>query len=135
LGDFPPNSFIWPEEAPGEPEVIPEDRARLAKEESEYEPLNAEGAVLIALERARQRYEEGYTAAHDDAHSVGDLLAAAHCYLDPSEHWHDGMSGRWPWDRDSWKPSKDPIRNLVKAGALIAAEIDRLLREKAREEK
>ena len=35
----------------------------------------------------------------------------------------------WPWDMKWWKPSdEDPIRNLVKAGALIAAEIDRLQR-------
>jgi hypothetical protein len=34
----------------------------------------------------------------------------------------------WPWDYDWWKPSDDPIRNLTKAGALIAAEIDRLNR-------
>lgn len=32
----------------------------------------------------------------------------------------------WPWDEEWWKPSLDPIRNLEKAGALIAAEIDRL---------
>jgi len=36
----------------------------------------------------------------------------------------------WPWEREAWKPSEDPIRNLVKAGALIAAEIDRLQRLK-----
>lgn len=36
--------------------------------------------------------------------------------------------GAWPWDASWWKPSADPIRNLVKAGALIAAEIDRLQR-------
>lgn len=34
----------------------------------------------------------------------------------------------WPWEIESWQPSADPIRNLEKAGALIAAEIDRLLR-------
>jgi hypothetical protein len=34
----------------------------------------------------------------------------------------------WPWDEKWWKPSTNPIRNLVKAGALIAAEIDRLQR-------
>lgn len=33
---------------------------------------------------------------------------------------------RWPWAREDWKPDENPIRNLVKAGALIAAEIDRL---------
>ncbi len=34
----------------------------------------------------------------------------------------------WPWEMAWLKISEDPVRNLVKAGALIAAEIDRLLR-------
>ncbi len=34
----------------------------------------------------------------------------------------------WPWGKSWWKPSDDPIRDLEKAGALIAAEIDRRLR-------
>jgi hypothetical protein len=34
----------------------------------------------------------------------------------------------WPWDLSWLKPSPDPKHNLVKAGALIAAEIDRLNR-------
>lgn len=33
----------------------------------------------------------------------------------------------WPFDPPSWKPG-DRVRELVKAGALIAAEIDRLIR-------
>jgi hypothetical protein len=33
----------------------------------------------------------------------------------------------WPWDAKWWKPSVDHVRNLVKAGALIAAEIDRMI--------
>lgn len=37
-----------------------------------------------------------------------------------------GWRNGWPWDMKWWKPSDDPIKNLVKAGALIAAEIDRL---------
>lgn len=37
-----------------------------------------------------------------------------------------GWRNGWPWDMKWWKPSKDPIKNLIKAGALIAAEIDRL---------
>lgn len=37
-----------------------------------------------------------------------------------------GWRNGWPWDYKWWKPSDDPIKNLVKAGALIAAEIDRL---------
>lgn len=39
-------------------------------------------------------------------------------------------SSDWPWHSSWWKPSDDPIRNLVKAGALIAAEIDRLQRQR-----
>jgi hypothetical protein len=35
----------------------------------------------------------------------------------------------WPWDRAWWKPSpNNRIRDMEKAGALIAAEIDRLQR-------
>lgn len=37
-----------------------------------------------------------------------------------------GWKNGWPWESKWWKPSNDPIKNLVKAGALIAAEIDRL---------
>lgn len=37
-----------------------------------------------------------------------------------------GWRNGWPWDNKWWKPSDDPIKNLIKAGALIAAEIDRL---------
>jgi hypothetical protein len=34
----------------------------------------------------------------------------------------------WPLDPNLWKPSDDPIRNLEKAAAMLAAEIDRLIR-------
>ena len=37
----------------------------------------------------------------------------------------DGAANLWPWAQDFWKP-KDQLRNLVRAGALIAAAIDRL---------
>lgn len=37
----------------------------------------------------------------------------------------------WPFEVSWWKPDNDPIKTLTKAGALIAAELDRLLRLKA----
>lgn len=84
------------------------------------------GAELIAAERERQITAEGWTAAHDDTHDRGALVEAAVCYA------LSGTGRRvpslWPWDATWWKPSKDPVRNLVRAGALIAAEIDRLQR-------
>ncbi len=92
------------------------------------------GIERIAAERARQIKVEGWTPQHDAEHNGQELLAAADCYIatvfddipnyDPESY----SVTHWPWDSSYWKPSTDPIRNLEKAGALIAAEIDRLLR-------
>lgn len=96
------------------------------------------GVGRIAAERERQRVGEGYTAAHDDRHDDATLVAAACCYAALARRQADGtvqisVEGMpppvgWPWDIYDWKPSNDPARNLVKAGALLAAEIDRLQR-------
>ena len=89
--------------------------------------ISTQGARLIAAERQRQITQEGWAPEHDDDHTDGALLLAAVEYIQHVQHIPD--SGEcWPWARESWKPSADPIRNLVKAGALIAAEIDRLTR-------
>lgn len=81
-------------------------------------------AHRILAERRRQISSEGYSAAHDDSHSGGEILLASLAYL-----CYPG-DDIWPWTADSYKPSPDPIRNLVKAGALISAEGDRLLRRR-----
>jgi hypothetical protein len=61
---------------------------------------------------------------HDDAHSDGSIGAAAACYAAPQRP--DGMCpGYWPWAASWWKP-KDRRSDLVRAGALILAEIERL---------
>lgn len=94
--------------------------------------IDLTGVELIAKERQRQIEGEGWTAEHDDQHDNGQMATAAACYA-----LHDVVSlvpeGEivprwWPWDDGWWKPSNQ-VRNLVKAGALIAAEIDRLLRQ------
>lgn len=92
------------------------------------EPRN--GIERIAAERERQIARWG--SDHDDEHVGEELLVAAECYIavssfDTDDHLR-APADRWPWEKSSWKPSIDPIRNLEKAGALIAAEIDRLLR-------
>jgi|SRR5665213_3084850 len=93
------------------------------------------GAEQIAAERQRQIDVEGYTSEHDAEYHRSELGIAALCYLvcalAGSLHLEDNISAlpapnEWPWDDALWKPSTDPIRNLEKAGALIAAEIDRL---------
>lgn len=87
------------------------------------------GAQLIALERARQKKIEGWTPEHDDAHEAEEMLQAAICYCAHAATYEINLSDvPWPWAQEWWKPS-NPIRDLTKAGALIAAEIDRLQRK------
>ncbi len=90
------------------------------------------GIKLIADERARQVSVEGWTPEHDDRHNDFEMERAAVCYAESATCTSDQseVPTLWPWGAEWWKPSDDPIRNLVKAGALIAAEIDRLLRAK-----
>lgn len=89
------------------------------------------GAELIMLERLRQIEVEGWTPEHDDQHSDGEMALAAACYILANVDGKGaGMPSRWPWDAEWWKP-KDQLSNLIRAGALIAAEIDRLQRAEA----
>lgn len=81
-------------------------------------------------ERLRQIEAEGLTVELDDWHDTGVLASAAGCYAMFSLAYPAGDPvGFWPWDKSWWKPSPDRRRNLVKAGALILAEIERLDRE------
>ena len=94
------------------------------------------GIELIAKERQRQIEEEGWSENHDDLHDMYQLSKAAIAYLNPSNSEH--VRKFWPFDWKWWKPAKPRtntdrydmyhIKDLVKAGALIAAEIDRLQR-------
>lgn len=106
------------------------------------------GVALIAEERQRQVSVEGWTPEHDAKHDCGELADAAMCYATVAGATARGATAEeytdseemmkeigWPFDFQFWKPSDDPIRNLVKAGALIAAEIDRLKRRAAAEGK
>ena len=88
-----------------------------------------DGVSLIAAERQRQGAAEGYTTTHDDQHNQGELAEAAASYALTGSTGinRQGLaSDLWPW-LDGFKPG-DRLRDLVKAGALIAAEIDRLRR-------
>jgi hypothetical protein len=99
------------------------------------------GDELIAAERQRQVDVERWDAGHDDEHYECELLDAALCYAgvagsqicddDRGAEAKGKLLEEWPWEPEWWKPSDNPIRNLVKAGALIAAEIDRLDRRVA----
>jgi len=80
----------------------------------------------IAAERQRQIEAEGWSAAHDDNHKRGQMAKAAACYaLQGLRVPIDARWILWPWADKFWNP-KSKRKNLVRAGALIAAEIDRL---------
>jgi hypothetical protein len=90
----------------------------------------------ILAERRRQIEQEGWTCEHDDKHDFGEMATAAALYaLRPptrqiivSPYTNETIWDRlWPWSREWWKPT-NRRRDLVKAGALIVAEIDRLYR-------
>lgn len=100
----------------------------------------------IAAERTRQILSEGFSCKRDDyEHSRGQLAVAGAAYaLNVCRETLDLRGGRfgrtvsvslpgliWPWSEDWWKP-KDARRDLIRAGALIVAEIERLDRLSAR---
>lgn len=102
------------------------------------------GALLIAQERERQVDGEGWTPEHDRQWTHGELIRAALTYAGWAmgylahsffiEKWYPMVT--WPWDMEWFKPTKSYVRCLVKAGALLAAEIDRFQEsEKAGKEK
>ena len=100
------------------------------------------GIELIAEERQRQIKVKGWTKEHDAEHKNGELAKAAICYADPNVYYHQENriiryripNKFWPkqWDIHWFKPT-DRIQDLIKAGALIAAEIDRLQAQKEEE--
>lgn len=100
----------------------------------------------IAAERRRQMEVEGWTPEHDDAHDMGELAQAGACYaysgsgknpdlrktierrdLTSATEMDKWVPRWWPfqWPADAWKP-KDKRRDLIRAAALIVAEIERL---------
>lgn len=88
----------------------------------------------IAHERDRQITVEGWTPSHDDIHADGEMARAASCYaMTGSGRWSVNLMlvpSTWPWSREWFKP-KDRRRDLIRAAALLVAEIERLDRAAA----
>ena len=96
------------------------------------EPMLSDGPLAeIAAERRRQIEAEGWSPAHDDQHA-GAMAMAGACYAILGAGFGNTAADiarqLWPWDAAAYKP-KDPRRNLVRAGALLVAELDRLDRD------
>lgn len=89
-------------------------------------PARPDGLDRIGAEARRVREEKGYTFDHDDHHVNGELSDTAVAYI-----WGDPEVS--PWGRPDMDdrpedPDADRLDRLVKAGQLVAAEIDRILR-------
>lgn len=96
-------------------------------------PLSPAMLAVIA-ERRRQIEVEGWTPEHDDRHEMGELASAGGCYAacagvnaDDNER----PPADWPWRSKWWKP-QNFRRDLVRAGALIIAEIEKFDRARKR---
>lgn len=114
-------------------------RAELAERrlaEMESRTVTAAAADVLA-ERQRQVTAEGWSPKHDDQYKNTELAFAASCYsfhaaaaswdLEDNGIPYDShpVPKQWPWDPSWWRPT-DARRDLVKAGALILAEIERI---------
>ena len=85
----------------------------------------AKAGIDVIAERMRQIIGEGFDTEHDDIHDGRQIAEAAAAYGLAYAGYASWAVNVWPWDSAWWKPSGDR-RDLVKAGALILAEIERL---------
>lgn len=94
----------------------------------------------VLAERQRQVAVEGWTTEHDDEHCAGDMARAAATYalVGSSDGRTVGDADTpsiterlWPWEWQWFKP-KDRRNNLVRAAALLIAELERLDRASGR---
>lgn len=96
--------------------------------EAERDALRSGAAGDVLAERRRQIEAEGWTPEHDDQHDDNQLADAAAWYAaSPSVRCELEDKGLvfWPWAENWWKPG-DRRRELIKAAALILAEIERI---------
>ncbi|EPR5661127.1 hypothetical protein ACU674_003771 [Klebsiella quasipneumoniae] len=112
----------WKTQCRGITDHCEELQARIAELESRT--VTAAAADVLAG-RQRQVTAEGWTAERDDGYQNSELADAAACYAIHAHNQGFSTPAHWPWSQDWWKQTS-PRRDLVKAGALILAEIERL---------
>lgn len=118
--------------------TVHDEAGNHAVEDVYRHPMESRGVFIIEAERRRQFYQEGYDSEHDKVHVNGELADAAAVYAltdKTRDKYLYKMTGNnanvptiWPFEPSFYKPTPDDrVRQLAKAGAMIAAEIDRLM--------
>lgn len=98
---------------------------------------------MLLVERLSQIAVKGYTPKRDDGYVKGELAMAAGSYALAEDYRRVSPNVAnieapfcWRFNRDSWKPTpNDRLKELTKAGALIIAEMERLLRIEGNEKR
>ncbi len=102
--------------------------------QAEAAPVGAltTAASDVIAERRRQIERENFSHRRDDNYLKKDLACAAASYAlyDKKQE----VPWCWPWDERWWNPT-DYRQNLIKSGALLLAEIERIDRANNRGEK
>lgn len=103
------------------------------RETSVHMPNQATAAEMARIYRERRRQVGGeiWSTAHDDEHIRRELAAAAACYAWVASLDAEGRAKyaehppeNFPWAPKWWKP-KSWTRDLIRAAALIVAELER----------
>lgn len=127
-----------PDDADGKMDFMltSDDLRQAAKVISRQGKLLSQAAQDVLDERHRQTEVEGWTPEHDDGHVEGQISDAAAAYAYGASRSIENKDKHppnfWPWTNNWWKPTTTR-RDLIKAGALIIAEIERLDRAAAKE--
>lgn len=101
----------------------------VAFSETEYAKNAPASLQSVLAERIRQIQVHCFYPEQDDELSDESLTLAAAAYALPRWFIENGINP-WPWGAENWKPGERRT-SLVKAGALILAEIDRIDRAAA----
>lgn len=94
---------------------------------------SSQAVMDVAAERRRQIEREGWTPEHDDEHGDHSMAIAAACYALADvraalavQTVHVYELWQWTGWASSWFKPKDRRRNMIRAAALLLAEIERM---------
>jgi len=96
----------------------------------EYDHRDVNAGLLAIIEERQRQIAKGWTPTHDALHDAGEIARAALVKLAIAalggEVAQEIVGGLWPWEHTFGGDTSDPRKLLAEAGALIAAELDRL---------